>query len=134
MNEPALRTLAIEALGRIGDRRAVPLLIEVIRGTNPPATSRTVAGCGDTWSEETAAQASAVRALGLLGDDSALATLAGALESTTTRAEAAEALARFGAKAIPWLLPLLSTSQDDNLRYHVKETLTLVGWRGRSKA
>lgn len=132
MNEPALRTLAIEALGRIGDRRAVPVLIEVVRGTNPPATSRTVAGCGDAWSEETVAQASAVRALGLIGDDSALPTLTGALESTVTRAEAAEALTRFGAKVIPWLLPLLTTSQDDNLRYHVKETLTLVGWRGKS--
>ncbi len=131
MREPALRTLAIEALGRIGDRRAVPLLIEVVRGTNPPVTSRTVAGCGDTWSEETAAQAAAVLALGLLGDDSALATLTGALESTTTRTEAAEALARFGTRAIPWLLPLLTTAQDDNLRYHVKETLTLIGWRGR---
>lgn len=131
MHEPALRTLAIEALGRIGDRRAVPVLIDVVRGTNPPATARTVAGCGDAWSEETVAQATAVRALGLLGDDSALATLTGALESTTTRAEAAEALARFGTRAIPWLLPLLTTSQDDNLRYHVKETLTLVGWRGR---
>jgi HEAT repeat protein len=131
MNEPALRTLAVEALGRIGDRRAVPLLIEVVRGANPPATPRTVAGCGDAWSEETITQASAVRALGLIGDESALPTLTGALESTATRAEAAEALARFGSKAIAWLLPLLTTSQDDNLRYRVKETLTLVGWRGR---
>jgi HEAT repeat protein len=131
MNEPALRTLAIEALGRIGDSRAVPRLIEVVRGANPPATSRTAAGCGDAWSEETVAQASAVRALGLIGDDSALPTLTEALESTATRAEAAEALARFGSKAISWLLPLLTTSQDDNLRYHVKETLALVGWRSR---
>jgi HEAT repeat protein len=133
MNEPALRTLAVEALGRIGDRRAVPLLIEVVRGTNPPATSRTVAGCGEVWSEETVTQAAAVRALGLIGDDSALPTLTEALESTETRAEAAEALARFGSKVIPWLLPLLTSSQDDNLRYHVKNTLALVGWRGRSK-
>jgi HEAT repeat protein len=77
------------------------------------------------------AQASAVRALGLIGDDSALPTLTGALESTATRAEAAEALTRFGTQVIPWLLPLLTTSQDDNLRYHVKETLALVGWRGK---
>jgi HEAT repeat protein len=69
--------------------------------------------------------------LGLIGDDSALPALTGALESTVTRAEAAEALTRFGEKVIPWLLPLLTTSQDDNLRYHVTETLALVGWRGR---
>lgn len=131
MNEPALRTLAVEALGHIGDRRAVPLLMEIVRGTRPPATSRTVTGCGDAWSEETITQAAAVRALGLIGDDSVLPTLTGALESTVTRAEAAEALARFGSKAIPWLLPVLTTSQDDNLRYHVKETLALVGWRGK---
>lgn len=129
MKEPGLRTLAVEALGRIGDRRAVPVLIEVVRGENPPETARTVAGCGDRWSEETVTQAAAVRALGEMGDESALPTLAAALGSTFTRAEAAAALARFGPKAIPWLLPLLAGSQDDNVRYHVKETLALVGWR-----
>ena len=130
--EPRLRTLAIEALGHIGDRQAVPVLIDVVRGTTLPAAERTVTGCGDRWNEEVLTQAAAVRALGAIGDESALPTLAAALGSTFTRTEAAEALARFGSKAIPWLLPLLTESQDDNVRYHAKETLASVGWRGRN--
>lgn len=128
--EPGLRTVAVEALGRIGDRRAVPLLIEVVKGTNPPPVTRTVAGCGDRWSEEPVTQAAAVRALGIIGDESALPTLTSALESTFTRAEAAEALARFGPKALPWLLPILTASQDENMRHYVREALASAGWRG----
>jgi HEAT repeat protein len=128
MNDPGLRMLAVEALGRIGDRRAVPVLRDVVAGTNPPAVSRPVAGCGDQWSEEIITQGAAVRALGLIGDEAAIPTLVAALASTHTRSEAAAALARFGGKTIPFLLPLL-TQPDENLRYHVKETLALVGWR-----
>jgi HEAT repeat protein len=128
MREPAFRTLAVEALGRIGDRRAVPVLIEVVEGANPPAVSRPVAGCGDQWSEEIVTKGAAVRALALIGDEAAIPALVAALEPTYTRGEAAAALAKFGAKTIPLLIPLL-THQDDNLRYHVKETLALVGWR-----
>jgi HEAT repeat protein len=68
----------------------------------------------------------------MIGDESALPALAASLGSTFTRAEAAAGLARFGQKSIPWLLPLLTGSPDDNVRYHVKETLALVGWRGKS--
>lgn len=129
MKEPGLRVLAIEALGHIGDRRAVPVLLEAAKGTNQPDGMRTVSGCGDQWTEGLMAQAAAVRALGMMKDDTALPTLVGALQSTFTRAEAAAALARFGSKAIPLLLPLLAESHDDNIRYHVKETLTAAGWR-----
>lgn len=129
MKEPALRTLAVEALGRIGDRRAVPILIDVVVGTNPPEVTRPVAGCGDQWSEEIITRGAAVRALGTIGDDAALPSLVAALEPTFTRSEAAAALAKFGSKVIPLLLPLLSEPRDENIRYHVKETLALVGWR-----
>lgn len=129
LREPGLRTLAVEALGRIGDRRAVPVLIEVVAGTKPPEATRPVAGCGDRWSEEIVTRAAAVRALGAIGDEAALPTLVAALEPTFTRGEAAAALARFGSKAIPFLLPLLTGSPDENVRYHVKETLSAVGWR-----
>ncbi len=129
MKEPGLRTLAVEALGRIGDHRAVPILIEVVTGVNPPKVTRAVTGCGEQWNEEVITQAAAVRALGSIGDESALPTLVAALEPTLTRAEAATALARFGSKAIPLLLPLLTGPRDENVRYHVKETLALVGWR-----
>lgn len=129
MKDPALRTLAVEALGRIGDRRAVPILIEVATGTNPPERSRAVAGCGDQWNEEVITQSAAVRALGAIGDDAALPSLVAALHPTFTRSEAAAALAKFGSKVIPLLLPLLARPQDENIRYHVEETLAVVGWR-----
>lgn len=129
LNRPELRTLAVEALGRIGDRRAVPILINIVTGTHPPEGTRTVAGCGDRWNEESGTQAAAVRALGAIGDESALSTLVAALEPTWTRAEAAAALVRFGSKAVPCLLPLLTGSPDDNMRYHVQETLSAIGWR-----
>lgn len=129
MQEPGLRTLAVEALGRIGDRRAVPVLIEVVTGVHPPESTRTVAGCGDQWSEEIMTRGAAVRALGAIGDEAAIPSLVSALEPTFTRGEAAAALAKFGAKAVPFLLPLLTGPRDENVRYHVKETLASVGWR-----
>ena len=129
MNEPALRVLAIEALGLIGDRRAVPALIDAATGRQEPEGMRAVSGCGDQWTEGRLSQAAAVRALGLIQDDTALPTLAGALQSTFTRAEAAAALTKFGSKIVPLLIPLLAESTDDNVRYHVKEALTAVGWR-----
>lgn len=129
MKEPGLRTLAVESLGRIGDRRAVPVLMEVVAGTNQPERTRPVAGCGDQWSEEIITKAAAAKALGLIGDEAAIPTLVDALGPTSTRSDAAAALVRFGAKTIPFLLPLLNGQQDENVRYHVKETLALVGWR-----
>ena len=35
----------------------------------------------------------------------------------------------FGSKVIPFLLEVLRKERDDNILYHVKETLTQVGWR-----
>ncbi|MDR4464750.1 MAG: HEAT repeat domain-containing protein [Nitrospira sp.] len=128
MREPGLRTVAIEALGKIGDTRAVPRLIECISGAVRPEITQTVGGCGDQWTEELVAQGAAVRALGDIGDDQAIPSLVAALEPTATRAEAASALTRFGSKVVPLLIPLLTQSQDDNLRFHVRETLTHVGW------
>jgi HEAT repeat protein len=129
MREPGLRTVAVEALGRIGNPCAVPVLISVVTGTTPPETTRTAVGCGDQWNEELITQGAAVRALGLIGDDRAIPSLVAALSPTHTRAEAAASLARFGPKVVPALIPLLNDSPDDNLRFHIRETLTLVGWR-----
>lgn len=129
IDEPGLRPLAIDALGQIGDVSAVPALIAIVSGTARPEVSRVVAGCGDAWTEEMLAMPAAARALGLIGDDAGLPTLVAALLQTVTRAEAASALVRFGAKAIPHLLPLLKQAEDENVRYHVKETLAKIGWR-----
>lgn len=129
MREPGLRTLAVEALGRIGDPRAAPVLIDVLSGAGPPPAMRTVAGCGDQWNEEVMTQGAAARALGLIGDEMAIPSLLAALNQTFTRAEAAAALAKFGAKVIPFLLPMLNEPRDENLLFHVRETLASAGWR-----
>ena len=71
----------------------------------------------------------AVRALGLIRDEAAIPTLVTALQNTVTRADAATALAGFGPTVIPSLLPLLARESDENIRYHVRETLAAVGWR-----
>ena len=129
MKEPGLRTLAVEALGHIGDRRAVPLLINVLEQSEQPAASRVVTGCGDNWDEEMFTRGAAIRALGRIGDDAAVPTLLRALDHTMTRADAAAALTRFGSKVIAPLLTIMTQSCDENVRFHVKETLTKVGWR-----
>lgn len=129
VKDPALRTLAVEALGRIGDRRAVPVLVEIAKGTHRPAEARPIAGCADGWNEEMVTMGTAVRALGMIGDTSTVPTLVEALRNTVTRVEASAALIRFGPSVIPYLLPVLARETDDNIRYHIKETLTQLGWR-----
>lgn len=129
MKEPGLRPLAVESLGQIGDRRAVPVLINVLNGVDRPEVPRAVDGCGDHWDEEMVAKGAAVRALGSIGDEAAVPTLLDALRHTVTRADAAAALVRFGSAVIAPLLTMLTQEADDNLRYHVKETLAKVGWR-----
>ncbi|MGH7185374.1 MAG: HEAT repeat domain-containing protein [Pseudomonadota bacterium] len=129
MKEPGLRPLITEALGKIGDRRAVPALVAVVEGTNRPEQGRTVTGCGDQWTEEMAAQASAARSLGQIRDASTIPTLVAALKNTVTRAEAATALVAFGPTAIPHLVAVLKNEQDGNILFHVKEALAQLGWR-----
>ena len=129
MKEPGLRPLAIEALGRIGDRRAVPVLINVLKGVERPEVSRPVDGCGDGWGEDMIALGEAAKALGIIRDEAAIPSLVKALRYTVTRADAADALTRFGGAAIAPLLALLAHESDDNIRYHIKETLGRVGWR-----
>jgi HEAT repeat protein len=129
IKEPRLRTLAVEALGQIGDRSAVPLLMAVLEGADCPDIIRPIAGCGDRWDEEMATKGAAVRALGSIADDAAIPVLLKALDHTETRADAATALIKFGSKVIAPLLSVMTQSADENVRYHVKETLAQVGWR-----
>ncbi len=129
MKEPGLRPLAVESLGQISDRRAVPVLINVLRGVDRPDASRAVDGCGDHWDGEMVTMGAAVRALGAIGDTAAVPALLNALRQTVTRADAAAALVRFGNAVIAPLLTMLTQESDENLRSHVKDTLTKVGWR-----
>jgi HEAT repeat protein len=129
MQEPGLRPLAIEALGRIGNRCAVPVLITVLEAVDRPEFSRPIDGCGENWDGEILALGAAARALGAIRDEAAIPPLMKALRYTVTRAEAADALTRFEGAVIAPLLAVLARESDDNIRYHVKETLTRVGWR-----
>ena len=129
MKEPGLRPLAIEALGRIGDRRAVPVLINVLEDMDRPKTSQPIEGCGDHWNEDIIVLGVAAKALGVIRDEAAIPSLIKALRYTMTRPDAADALTRFGNRVIAPLLTLLAQESDDNIRYHVKETLAKVGWR-----
>ncbi len=129
MKTPGLRPLAVEALGRIGDRRAVPVLIEVLEGVDRPEISQPIDGCGDQWDEDRIALSEAAKALGTIRDETAIPSLIKALRYTVTRADAADALTRFGSAVIAPLLALLAHEPDDNIRYHLKETLARVGWR-----
>jgi HEAT repeat protein len=131
MREPGLRTVAVEVLGQIGDPRAVPVLIDVVTGASSPEVTRTVASCGDHWNEEAITQGAAARALGAIADERAIPSLVASLDRTHTRAEAAASLAKFGSKVIPFLLPLLNEPRDENLLFHVRETLASAGWRAR---
>ena len=129
MKESGLRPLAVEALGRIGDRRAVPVLIDVLKGVERPEISQPIDSCGDRWDEEIVTLGTAAKALGAIRDEAAIPSLMKALHYTVTRADAADALTRFGGAVIAPLLALLACELDDNIRYHVKETLGRVGWR-----
>lgn len=129
MNDRDVRPKAIEALGKIGDRRAVPDLVQVVTGTSPSTNERPLHGCGDRYEEEIMSLDAAVRALASIGDTAALPTLIGALQNTLVREEAAHALVAFGPPAIPLLLDVLRKEKDDNILYHVKESLHQLGWR-----
>jgi HEAT repeat protein len=129
MKDSGLRPLAVEALGQIGDRRAVPVLINVLEGVDRPEVSQPIDGCGDHWGEDMITFGAAAKALGVIRDESAIPSLIKALRYTVTRADAADALTRFGGNVIAPLLALLAHESDDNIRYHVKETLAKVGWR-----
>ena len=129
MKDSGLRPLAVEALGQIGDRRAVPVLINVLEGVDRPEVSQPIDGCGDHWGEEMITFGMAARALGVIRDESAIPSLIKALRYTVTRADAADALTRFGGNVIAPLLALLAHESDDNIRYHIKDTLAKVGWR-----
>lgn len=71
----------------------------------------------------------AVRALGDIGDQSAIPALISALQYTVTRAEAAAALAKFGRPAVPFLVDRLQKERDHNILFHIREALGQLGWR-----
>jgi HEAT repeat protein len=87
-------------------------------------------GCTDPrYKEELPPLEAAVKALGQIGDPQAIPVLMNALKSTLLRQEAAEALTHFGTEAKDALFVLLKTGPDENLRHHILECLSKLGWR-----
>jgi HEAT repeat protein len=93
----------------------VPVLIDVLKGVERPEISQPIDGCSDQWDEERLTLGEAVRALGAIRDEAAIPSLMKALRYTVTRAEAADALTRFGSAAIAPLLAVLARESDDNV-------------------
>jgi len=129
LDEPRLQVQAIEALGKIGDRRVVLTLITLVRLLDPKEFEGRVPTCEDErYEKELAVVESSIRALARLKDERAIPVLVNVLQSTLVRKEAAEALTSFGKAAISPLVELFKTERDENIRYHVKGTLTRLGW------
>jgi len=124
-----LRTCVIEALGKIGDRRALPFLLSCVRTLNPGDYEGRVPVCeDDRYEHQLAPVEEAIRALAGLQAVEAIPVLINALQSTLVRKEAALALTAFGEGAISQLVERLREETDDNIRFHLKETLSSLSW------
>ncbi len=130
LNTPSLRLPAIEALGQIRSTEAVSTLIALVNSLPTEAYEDRMEGCTDPqYKEDLPPLEAAIKALAKIRDPQAIPTLIQALQSTLLRPEAAEALAQFGQDAVNPLLKLLKTTKNDNLRRHVLESLSHLGWR-----
>ena len=124
-----LRTWIIEALGKIGDRRALRFLLSCVKTLNPGDYEGRVPVCeDDRYEHQLAPVEEAIRSLARLQAPEAIPVLINALQSTLVRKEAALALSAFGEPAISQLVGRLGEETDDNIRFHVKETLSRLGW------
>jgi len=130
LNTPRHQIQAIEALGKIGDRRTVPTLLKLVTLLDPSRYEGRAPSCEDErYERDLPVVESAIRALAQIQDDRAIPVLIQALQSTLVRKEAAEALIALGNKAaIPPLFELFKKEQDENIRFYVKDTLTRLGW------
>ena len=130
LTTPSLQITTIEALGNLRVVEAVPHLIALIKSLPADAYEDRMEGCTDPkYKEELPPLEAAVKALAQIGDPQAIPVLIQALHSTLLRQEAAEALTHFGSTAKTPLLQLLKTTKNDNLRRHVLESLSHLGWR-----
>ena len=130
LTTPSLQIKAIEALGNLRAVEALPHLIALVKSLPADAYEDRMEGCTDPkYKEELPPLEAAVKALAQIGDPQAIPVLIQALHSTLLRQEAAEALTHFGSPAKTPLLQLLKTTKNDNLRRHVLESLSHLGWR-----
>ncbi len=134
-----VREKAAIALGQIGDKRAVPILVEVLEKDDAEEVRVTIAGVlGHLRDREavpvliktledpspTARMKSAI-SLGLIGDVNAITPLYKVLKDPheLVRKYACEALGNIGRAAIPALLMAL---KDENVRSHAAQVLIKI--------
>jgi HEAT repeat protein len=130
LKTPSLKLPAIEALGQIRSTEAIPALIALVNSLPTEAYEDRMEGCTDPqYKEDLPPLEAAIKALAKIRDPQAIPALIQALQSTLLRPEAAEALTQFGQAAVNPLLNLLKTTKNDNLRRHVLESLSQLGWR-----
>ncbi len=130
LTTPSLQLKAIEALGNLQAVEALPPLMELVQSLPADAYEDRMEGCTDPqYKEELPPLEAAVKALANIGDPQVVPVLMQALQSTLLRQEAAEALTHFGSAAKTPLLQLLKATKNDNLRRHVLESLSHLGWR-----
>lgn len=117
--QPTVRSGAAEALARLGDRRAIPPLVEMLRGQGPrDSAARALAAFGRAAVEPLIGLLDhpnkdvrffAAKSLGEIGDPSAAGPLTKLLgdEYIIVRKKAAQALAEIGRASVPHLLEVL---------------------------
>ena len=120
----------VEALGKIGERRAVPVLQEIVLGKaalgDQPST---VAGCGDEWNEEMVTMGVAVRALGMIRDDGTIPTLVAGVKEYGHAIGSGRGLGEVRTNGDS--LTFADCWRGSRMRTFAimfKETLTAVGW------
>ncbi|MDR4494306.1 MAG: HEAT repeat domain-containing protein [Nitrospirales bacterium] len=130
LTQPSLKLPAIEAVGQIRSKEAVPALIAMIDVLPIADFVDRMEGCTDPrYKVELPPLEAAVKSLAQIGDPQAIPVLLKALLSTLLRQEAAEALTHFGNAGKEALFAQLKKDPDENLRHHILESLSRLGWR-----
>ncbi|MFQ3675148.1 MAG: HEAT repeat domain-containing protein [Endomicrobiia bacterium] len=134
-----VREKAAISLGQIGDKKAVPVLVEVLEKDEAEEVRVTIAGVLGHLRDKVAvpvliktledpsptARMKSAISLGLIGDPSAIPALYRVLKDTheLVRKYACEALGNIGRPAIPALLMAL---KDEQVRAHAAQVLTKI--------
>ena len=107
LSDHPLRWGAAWALGKIGDAKAVPPLIQALADENARV------------------RRNAAKALGSIGDDAAVEPLVASLgdEDSRVRKDAADALGEMGQAAVQPLVHTLNTASEQKVRWHALEAL-----------
>ncbi len=140
--------VAIFGLGRIGDERAVDVLIQALKNTSGYVRAQAARALGtlkNVQAVEPLLEAlkdvdgyvrwDAAESLGYLGDGRAVEPLTQALrdESSLVRRSAAETLVKIGFEGIVELLTQYLQDKDCQIKRDAAESLEKIGWKPKNK-